>query len=294
MRSACSRIAASPAAKTPARRARRQPRRSATSGRVDGEDGGEDTATKNDDALMGEVFRALDSGAITETSLRFAYAWTALGYVVPGAVASAVGVDVSDASALDDRALMTLAVILLACEGAKAAFTTRTLDRVGANATFRLDAAETARGVAFGILAAVVARGVDYACDALVSRDVMNGAPVSGAASFMTSGDAMVVATTVAASCAVAPFLEELFFRHFLLRTIEAKTKSRVIAIVGSSAVFAGAHFSAHDAPSLFACGAVFAAAATSSRTFGVSIVAHGVYNASVLIESSLIYSHSG
>ena len=293
MRSAYTRIAASPAAKTRARRARRQPRRRATSGRIDSEDGGEDTVNA-DDALVGEVFRALDSGAITETSLRFAYAWTALGYVVPGAVASAVGVDVSDASALDDRALMTLAVILLACEGAKAAFTTRTLDRVGANATFRLDAAETARGVAFGILAAVVARGVDYACDALVSRDVMNGAPVSGAASFMTSGDATVVATTVAASCAVAPFLEELFFRHFLLRTIEAKTKSRVIAIVGSSAVFAGAHFSAHDAPSLFACGAVFAAAATSSRTFGVSVVAHGVYNASVLVESSLIYSHSG
>lgn len=293
MRSAYSRIAASPAAKTRARRARRQPRRRATSGRIDSEDGGEDTVNA-DDALVGEVFRALDSGAITETSLRFAYAWTALGYVVPGAVASAVGVDVSDASALDDRALMTLAVILLACEGAKAAFTTRTLDRVGANATFRLDAAETARGVAFGILAAVVARGVDYACDALVSHDVMNGSPVSGAASFMTSGDAAVVATTVAASCAVAPFLEELFFRHFLLRTIESKTQSRVIAIIGSSAVFAGAHLSAHDAPSLFVCGAVFAAAATSSRTFGVSVVAHGVYNASVLIESSLIYSHSG
>ena len=293
MRSAYTRIAASPAAKTRARRARRQPRRRATSGRIDSEDGGDD-AINADDALVGEVFRALDSGAITETSLRFAYAWTALGYVVPGAVTNAVGIDVSDASALDDRALMTLAVILLACEGAKAAFTTRTLDRVGANATFRLDAAETARGVAFGILAAVVARGVDYACDALVSRDVMNGAPVSGAASFMTSGDAMVVATTVAASCAVAPFLEELFFRHFLLRTIESKTQSRVIAIVGSSAVFAGAHFSAHDAPSLFACGAVFAAAATSSRTFGVSVVAHGVYNASVLLETSLNYTHSG
>ena len=274
-----------PAALKP--RPRRRPRRArATPDRVD------DTA---DDRTVtaADAFCALDSGAVTETSLRFAYVWVALGYVAPGAVASALHIDVSDASALDARALTTLAVILLACESAKAAFTVRALERVGANAEFRLDAAGAARGAAFGVLAAVLARAVDYAYDAMISRD---GAGASGGsvASFMASGDVAVVATTVVASCAVAPFLEELFFRHFLLRTIEAKTQSRAVASVVSSAIFAGAHFSAHDVPSLFACGAVFASAAASSPSFGVSVVAHGVYNASVLIESSFIHSHSG
>jgi len=247
---------------------------------------GDDRAMSSPIVSSDDVFTALGALAIAESSVRFAYAWVAFGYVAPSALAIAARIDTTDAAALDEGA-KTLSLILLSLESAKAAVAVDAIERAGVSAAFQLDVRGLSRGAAYGACAAVLARVIDRALVGVSE----SGASSAGAASFIASGDVAATAATALASCAVAPYLEELFFRHFLLRTLQAKTQSRVLAIAISSALFAAAHFSAKDFPSLFACGVVFAASASAPSNYAVSTVAHATYNASVLLES--IYTHS-
>jgi hypothetical protein len=93
----------------------------------------------------------------------------------------------------------------------------------------------------------------------------------------------------VGASCVVAPALEELFFRGFLCEDIRRRTSNAALAIGVSSAIFALAHFSLPDVPSLFACGVVFALASQSRGGVRSAFVAHALFNSSVLIERAAV-----
>lgn len=230
-------------------------------------------------------------GDLVDASAKFAYAWVIFGYVVPSALASVgVGEVASSADIAGERAV-TLSVIMLACESAKAVATVRVLDGIDrgvAHYSFAPASVGVAtEGLRYGVIASVAARIVDAAYASFFNYQV---ATTVDSSSLMTSAeDPLATACSVAASCAAAPFLEELFFRGFLCEDIRARTRSNVLAIALSSVIFAAAHFSPRDFASLATCGALFALARQSPGGVRASILAHATYNASVLIEQSLV-----
>lgn len=229
-------------------------------------------------------------GDLVDASVKFAYAWVIFGYVVPSALASVgVGEVASSADVAGERAV-TLSVIMLACESAKAVATVRVLDGIDRGVAHSFAPATVGvatEGLRYGVIASVAARIVDAAYASFFDYQVATNVDSS---SLMTSAeDPLATACSVAASCAAAPFLEELFFRGFLCEDIRARTRSDVFAIALSSVIFAAAHFSPRDFASLATCGALFALARQSSGGVRASILAHATYNASVLIEQSLV-----
>ena len=131
--------------------------------------------------------------------------------------------------------------------------------------------------------AAVVARLIDFSTP--------DGGNAVNSASLFASGDATVVALTVASSCLVAPYLEEAFFRRFLFEDLRRRVGSDPAAIALSSFLFAGAHFSVDGFASLAVCGACFALAARSAGGFPAALLAHALYNASVFVETAVASS---
>ena len=80
-----------------------------------------------------------------------------------------------------------------------------------------------------------------------------------------------------------APICEELFFRGLVLRAIDRRYGPRW-AIVGSSAVFAAAHFEPLQFPALFLFGLVTALYATRTGRIVPGMWAHMAFNAIAVI----------
>ena len=92
----------------------------------------------------------------------------------------------------------------------------------------------------------------------------------------------------VVSSVLVAPVLEELFFRGYVLPAA-ARRVPLPAAISATSALFAAMHFSIRDAASLFVASCAFgAAAAAGGGGLVAPTVAHATYNAGVLTEAAL------
>jgi hypothetical protein len=241
----------------------------------------------------GESREPLKSSQVLNASAQFAYAWVAFGYVLPSALAGAVGVSAVDPSGagISSEDARALAGVLFSCESAKLASTLWILSEVGggeggadASTEKQLETKDVvARGAQYGVTAAVAARLIDFSTS--------DGENAVNSASLFASGDATVVALTVASSCLVAPYLEEAFFRRFLFEDLRRRVGSDPAAIALSSLLFAGAHFSVDDFASLAVCGACFALAARSAGGFPAAFLAHALYNASVFVETAVASS---
>lgn len=83
--------------------------------------------------------------------------------------------------------------------------------------------------------------------------------------------------------CLVAPFLEEIVYRRFLLTSL-ASTMEWSKALVISSLVFAASHFSAVDFVQLFGIGCVLGGCYSWSGNLASSVVVHSLYNALTLL----------
>ena len=143
------------------------------------------------------------------------------------------------------------------------------------------------RGAAFGGVAGVLARAVDGLVSTTSTVDAV--AAADAPTSLIAHAGPFAASCAVVASCVVAPALEELFFRGFLCEDIRRRTSNAALAIGVSSAIFALAHFSLPDVPSLFACGVVFALASQSRGGVRSAFVAHALFNSSVLIERAAV-----
>ncbi|MDY7102866.1 MAG: CPBP family intramembrane glutamic endopeptidase [Actinomycetota bacterium] len=75
-----------------------------------------------------------------------------------------------------------------------------------------------------------------------------------------------------------APFVEELFYRGLLLRSLERRMNAR-IALVVSAVVFGAVHGQVLQLPGLIVVGLVFGWAAQRWERLGPSIVGHMVFN---------------
>ena len=222
---------------------------------------------------------------VLNASAKFAYAWVTLGYVAPSALASGRLGETSDAE--------HLAIVALTCETIKAYATYRVVN--DSNDDVLRDAVEgwasgraVLDGVAFGAVACVCARVVDGASAMLFGAS--DGIDKIDASTLATSADGGALATLAAAiaACVVAPALEEFFFRGFLYDDLITRSGSNALAVTISSMVFAVAHFSPRDVPSLATCGVVFAFAKSTPSGLPAAVVAHAVFNASVLVERAL------
>lgn len=87
--------------------------------------------------------------------------------------------------------------------------------------------------------------------------------------------------------CVVAPILEEIVYRRFLLTSLASKMEWRK-ALVISSGVFAAAHFSGEDLVQLFGIGCVLGACYSWSGNLASSVVVHSLYNALTLLVTLL------
>jgi len=222
--------------------------------------------------------------------MRFGYLWVVFGYLAVPIVASAQGVNPPSLLPRSE-----LGAVLVCAETAKAGATVLMLQsELGAAGCLGTAApwlryryhgggggggggkgdaasvtagedgwlsAEVGRGVGFGLAASVAARVVD---------GVVNGgggggeqAAAEGPLSLLSAGVGPALAVA-AASLVVAPALEELFFRGFVLPAA-ARRLPAPLAVIATSALFAAVHCSAHDAPGLFAASAMFGAAAVAA-----------------------------
>ncbi|KAK3233302.1 hypothetical protein CYMTET_56384 [Cymbomonas tetramitiformis] len=80
----------------------------------------------------------------------------------------------------------------------------------------------------------------------------------------------------------LAPLLEEYVFRGFLLTSL-TKWVPTPVAIVGSAAAFACAHFAPRDVPQLFALGLVLGTTYVRSRNLLTPMLVHSFWNSGVL-----------
>ncbi|ESQ50463.1 hypothetical protein EUTSA_v10002053mg [Eutrema salsugineum] len=83
--------------------------------------------------------------------------------------------------------------------------------------------------------------------------------------------------------CLVAPMLEEIVYRRYLLSSLASRMEWRK-ALVISSGVFAAAHFSGEDLVQLFGIGCVLGACYSWSGKLASSVVVHSLYNALTLL----------
>ncbi|KAF2553485.1 hypothetical protein F2Q68_00033356 [Brassica cretica] len=83
--------------------------------------------------------------------------------------------------------------------------------------------------------------------------------------------------------CVVAPILEEIVYRRFLLSSLASRMELRK-ALVISSGVFAASHFSGEDFVQLFGIGCVLGGCYSWSGNLASSVVVHSLYNALTLL----------
>lgn len=83
--------------------------------------------------------------------------------------------------------------------------------------------------------------------------------------------------------CLVAPLLEEIVYRRFLLTSLASTMEWRK-ALVISSVVFAASHFSGEDFVQLFGIGCVLGGCYSWSGNLASSVVVHSLYNALTLL----------
>jgi membrane protease YdiL (CAAX protease family) len=95
------------------------------------------------------------------------------------------------------------------------------------------------------------------------------------------SGPAFVL--LVLSVVVVAPFVEELFFRGLLLRSMEQRWGTKV-AVIGSSVIFGATHFQAIQFPALALAGLLFAVLAVRSGRLGPAVAAHVGFNAATVV----------
>ena len=282
-----------------------------------------------DDAAILRGFD-LDPALSAWITARFLFIWTVFGYLSVPTLALLEGVD--DVSALRTS---HLALALVVAELGKLGATSLMLRSELAGAASASSAADpwarwrcypnrastgadALRGVAFGIAASVAARLADAAVDAVNAEASHAGAPGGGALALLDGevGGSIVVALVVS-SCAIAPVLEELFFRGFALPACERLVGNVWVSVTCTAGLFAAVHFSVEDAPSLFVAGCFFGLAAVDAngrrggdanrrdgatgvrggerdgRVVGLAAptAAHATFNAGVLLEAVL---HSG
>lgn len=87
-----------------------------------------------------------------------------------------------------------------------------------------------------------------------------------------------------------APVIEELFFRGLLLRSLSKRGHQRLVAVVGSAAIFAALHFQTLQFAGLFVFGLVLATLAVVTGRLGPSIFAHVGFNATTVVVLYLDY----
>ena len=221
--------------------------------------------------------------------LRYVFLWVVFGYVAAPAWAQARGVRVPA-----DLDPVELALVLAAAEvGKLAAVALMLRSELGpdspavpwARERRGADPPAVARGLAFGILASVAARGVDAALVVVTSSN-----PTDGASSDALFAALRAAPSTVAfASAVVAPASEELFFRGFLLPATTRRVPAP-LAVTLVAALFAVMHFNPSETPALFVAGCAFGAAAAGGGrgALAAATTAHAVYNAGVLAETAL------
>ncbi|KAG7579902.1 CAAX prenyl protease 2 [Arabidopsis thaliana x Arabidopsis arenosa] len=83
--------------------------------------------------------------------------------------------------------------------------------------------------------------------------------------------------------CGVAPILEEIVYRRFLLTSLASRMEWWK-ALVISSGVFAAAHFSGQDFVQLFGLGCVIGSCYIWSGNLASSVLVHSLYNALTLL----------
>ncbi|KAJ0254124.1 Uncharacterized protein HA466_0106770 [Hirschfeldia incana] len=83
--------------------------------------------------------------------------------------------------------------------------------------------------------------------------------------------------------CLVAPVLEEIVYRRFLLTSLASRMEWRKAPVI-SSVVFAASHFSGEDFVQLFGIGCVLGGCYSWSGNLASSVVVHSLYNALTLL----------
>ena len=280
-----------------------------------------------DDAAILRGFD-LDPALSAWITARFLFIWTVFGYLSVPTLALLEGVD--DVSALRTSHLaLALVVAELGKLGATSLMLRSELAGAPSASSAASDpwsrwrrypnrasvAADALRGVAFGSAASVAARLADAAVDAVNAEASHAGAPGGGALALLDGevGGSIVVALVVS-SCAIAPVLEELFFRGFALPACERTVGNAWLSVTCTAGLFAAVHFSVKDAPSLFVAGCFFGFAAVDAngragvdanrrdgatgvredgkdgRVVGLAAptAAHATFNAGVLLEAML------
>jgi membrane protease YdiL (CAAX protease family) len=112
------------------------------------------------------------------------------------------------------------------------------------------------------------------------------GHVTSSSSMFVVDHDLLWLATAIIAPAIIAPVVEELFFRGLVLPAIGTNW----IGIVGSAIIFSAVHLvnGLHllSAVSTFIVGIVLAVLAVRTKRLGAGIVAHIVYNATLIAMS--------
>ena len=96
-------------------------------------------------------------------------------------------------------------------------------------------------------------------------------------------GSGVAAVLLLASVVLVAPFVEELFFRGLLLRSMEQRWGTRV-AVVGSSVIFGATHFQAIQFPGLAVAGLLFSVLAVRAGRLGPAIAAHVGFIAATVV----------
>lgn len=112
----------------------------------------------------------------------------------------------------------------------------------------------------------------------LISQDVHN----SELDKIIESGEVSRIGCFVL-YCVVAPILEEIVYRRFLLTSLASTMELRK-ALVISSGVFAASHFSGEDFVQLFGIGCLLGGCYSWSGNLASSVVVHSLYNALTLL----------
>lgn len=155
--------------------------------------------------------------------------------------------------------------------------------------------------IAIGILAGILLRGAAVGIAELVR--VATGTPATPFSGGV--GDPVwFVVTMVLAASLVTPFVEELFFRGLVLRSIQKavapdagasrarRQAAGVAAVVGSALLFAAFHLTGVPETAaavsrlvtLFVVGLVLGSLALATRRLGPAIATHMVFNLSVVV----------
>jgi membrane protease YdiL (CAAX protease family) len=143
--------------------------------------------------------------------------------------------------------------------------------------------ADVAVGLAAGVAAQAVVSGAYAIVDHVVNRADSDRAAREIAAKAHGTG----VIALLLLFAVIAPFVEELFYRGLVLRSLEHRMP-RGWALVVSAAIFAFVHLEPLLFPGLFVAGLVFAWLAQRTGRLGPAIFAHIGFNASTIVVMAL------